>query len=56
MDEIQNLKNEIKALKKKITIYEISTKLDYEKIEKLKQEIETLKKSNSQTTSNQPRE
>jgi len=40
MDKLE-LENE--SLKKKIKLYEISTKLDYEKIEKLKFNIEQLK-------------
>ena len=37
-----NLKIENIELKKKIKLYEISSKIDYEKIEKLKEEIKTL--------------
>jgi hypothetical protein len=37
------LEKEIENLKKKIVLYEISTKLDYEKIEKLS---EIIKKNN----------
>jgi chaperonin cofactor prefoldin len=38
-----NLKTENSELKKKIKLYEISSKIDYEKIEKLKEEIRTLR-------------
>jgi chaperonin cofactor prefoldin len=38
-----NLKTENSELKKKIRLYEISSKIDYEKIEKLKEEIKTLR-------------
>ena len=38
-----NLKTENNELKKKIRLYEISSKIDYEKIEKLKEEIKTLR-------------
>ena len=38
-----NLKIENIELKKKIKLYEISSKIDYEKIEKLKEEIKTLR-------------
>ncbi len=38
-----NLKTENSELKKKIKLYEISSKIDYEKIEKLKEEIKTLR-------------
>jgi hypothetical protein len=38
-----NLKRENIELKKKIHLYEISSKIDYEKIEKLKDEIRRLK-------------
>ena len=40
---MEKLQSENIALKKKIELYEISTKLDYEKIEKLKEEIKKLK-------------
>ena len=42
MNNLQLIK-ENEDLKKKIKLYEISTKLDYEKIEKLKDEIIFLK-------------
>ena len=42
MNNLQLLK-EIEELKKKIKLYEISTKLDYEKIQWLKDEIIYLK-------------
>lgn len=38
-----HLKTENSELKKKIRLYEISSKIDYEKIEKLKEEIKTLR-------------
>lgn len=38
-----NLKIENIELKKKIKLYEISSKIDYEKIEKLKEEIKILR-------------
>ena len=40
---MEKLISEIIALKHQIELYQISTKLDYEKIEKLKEEIEKLK-------------
>ena len=43
MNSTINLIKEIKDLKKKIKLYEISTKLDYEKIQLLKDEIIYLK-------------
>ena len=42
MNNLQLIK-EIEELKKKIKLYEISTKLDYEKIQWLKDEIIYLK-------------
>ena len=42
MNNLQLIK-EIEELKKKIKLYEISTKLDYEKIQWLKDEIYILK-------------
>ncbi len=42
MNNLQLIK-EIEELKKKIKLYEISTKLDYEKIQWLKDEIIFLK-------------
>jgi hypothetical protein len=42
MNNLQLIK-ENEDLKKKLKLYEISTKLDYEKIEKLKDEIIFLK-------------
>ena len=42
MNNLELIK-EIKKLKKKIKLYEISTKLDYEKIQWLKDEIIYLK-------------
>ena len=42
MNNLQIIK-ENEDLKKKLKLYEISTKLDYEKIEKLKDEIIFLK-------------
>lgn len=41
---MEKLQLENESLKKKIKLYEISTKLDYEKIEKLKFNIEQLNK------------
>ena len=43
MNSTINLIEEIEDLKKKIKLYEISTKLDYEKIQLLKDEIIYLK-------------
>ena len=43
MNSTINLIKEIEDLKKKIKLYEISTKLDYEKIQWLKDEIIYLK-------------
>jgi len=43
MNSTINLIKEIEDLKKKIKLYEISTKLDYEKIQLLKDEIIYLK-------------
>ena len=43
MDTIESLKIEIQALKKTIDLYNISTKLDYQKIINLLDQIETLK-------------
>lgn len=40
---IEELIIENEKLKQKIKLYEISTKLDYEKIEKLKDDIKELK-------------
>ena len=45
MNNLQLIK-EIEELKKKIKLYEISTKLDYEKIQWLKDEIIYLKYAN----------
>ena len=42
MDKLEIVKENI-ALKKKIILYEISTKLDFEKIEKLQDELKILK-------------
>ena len=42
MNNLQLIK-ENEDLKKKLKLYEISTKLDYEKIEKLKDEVIFLK-------------
>jgi len=39
---MEELKKENQALKEKIRLYEISTKRDYEKIEKLKDIIQNL--------------
>jgi hypothetical protein len=41
---MEKIEVENKALKIKIQQYEISTKLDFDKIEKLKKEIKELKK------------
>ena len=43
MNSTINLIKEIEDLKKKLKLYEISTKLDYEKIQWLKDEIIYLK-------------
>ena len=43
MDTIESLKFEIQALKKIIDLYDISTKLDYQKILNLLDQVETLK-------------
>jgi len=40
---MEKLQSENIALKKTIQLYQVSTKLDYEKIEKLKEEIKKLK-------------
>lgn len=45
MDTIESLKDENKRLRKIIDLYEISTKLDYMKIIKLINEIDSFKKS-----------
>lgn len=44
MDTIESLKIEIQALKKIIDLYNISTKLDYEKILKLVDRLNELQK------------
>ena len=45
MDDIEKFKDENKALKLKISLYEISTKLDHKKIEDLKDELNKYKKA-----------
>lgn len=47
-DEINILKRDIEVLKTLVHRYEISTKLDYEKIESLKEEIKKLRLSTNQ--------
>ena len=42
MDELEKLKNENEALKRKIANYEVSTRLDHLKAQKLNEEIERL--------------
>lgn len=44
MEDIDKLKEEIKMLKHKIKLYEISTKQDYEKMLELMKEIDKYKK------------
>jgi hypothetical protein len=43
MDTIESLKQEIECLKKIIELYNISTKLDHQKIINLLDQIQTLK-------------
>lgn len=42
MDELEKLKTENEALKRKIANYEVSTRLDHLKAQKLNEEIERL--------------